>query len=65
MIEPYNAVGLIPTFYGIRRRGDIEQNIEHLKSLTKAAFWLSNLDIPVRLMAIPEGRFDGIQRRSA
>jgi beta-ureidopropionase len=55
MIEPYNAVGLIPSFYGIRRRDDIEHNIEHLKSLTKAAFWLSNLDIPVRLLAIPEG----------
>ena len=52
MIEPYNAVGLIPTFYGIRRREDIKHNIEHLKSLTKAAFWLSNLDIPVRLLAI-------------
>jgi beta-ureidopropionase len=59
MIEPYNAVGLIPTFYGIRRRGDIEQNIEHIKSLTKAAFWLSNLDIPVRLLAIPEGALMG------
>ena len=59
MIEPYNAVGLIPTFYGIRRRDDIEHNIEHLKSLTKAAFWLSNLDIPVRLLAIPEGALMG------
>ncbi len=34
-------------------------NIEHLKSLTKAAFWLSNLDIPVRLLAIPEGALMG------
>src|SRR6202795_3029766 len=59
MIEPYNAVGLIPTFYGIRRRDDIEHNIEHIKSLTKAAFWLSNLDIPVRLLAIPEGALMG------
>ena len=59
MIEPYNAVGLIPTFYGIRRRDDIKHNIEHLKSLTKAAFWLSNLDIPVRLLAIPEGALMG------
>src|ERR1700732_2667720 len=59
MIEPYNAVGLIPTFYGIRRRDDIKYNIEHLKSLTKAAFWLSNLDIPVRLLAIPEGALIG------
>ena len=47
MIEPYNAVGLVPTFWGIRQRDDIQKNIEHLNSLTKAAFWLSNLDIPV------------------
>ena len=59
MIEPYNAVGLIPTFWGIRRREDIQKNIEHLNSLTKAAFWLSNLDIPVRLLAIPEGALQG------
>ena len=52
MIEPYTAVGLIPSFWGIRRREDIEKNLEHLESLTKAAFWLSNLDIPVRLVAI-------------
>src|ERR1700738_4032632 len=55
MIDPYTAVGLIPSFWGIRRRADIEKNLEHLESLTKEAFWLSNLDIPVRLVTIPEG----------
>ena len=25
MVEPYNAVGLIPTFWGIRSRADIEE----------------------------------------
>ena len=59
MIEPYNAVGLVPTFWGIRQREDIQKNIEHLKSLTKAAFWLSNLDIPVRLLSNPEGALQG------
>ena len=59
MIEPYNAVGLIPNFWGIRKREDIQKNLDHLKSLTKAAFWLSNLDIPVRLLAIPEGALQG------
>src|SRR6201994_1237315 len=59
MIEPYTAVGLIPSFWGIRRREDIAKNLEHLESLTKAAFWLSNLDIPVRLVAIPEGALQG------
>src|SRR5215469_12276931 len=59
MIEPYNAVGLIPTFWGIRRREDMAKNLEHIESLTHAAFWLSNLDIPVRLIAIPEGGLQG------
>ena len=59
MIEPYNAVGLIPTFWGIRKRADIKHNIEHIQHLTKAAFWLSNLDIPVKLLAIPEGALMG------
>src|ERR1700756_4699335 len=60
MIEPYNPVGLIPNFWGIRRRADIGKNLEHLESLTKAAFWLSSLDIPVRLIAIPEGALQGL-----
>src|SRR5260221_2362137 len=59
MIEPYNAVGLIPSFWGIRRRADMAKNLEHIESLTHAAFWLSNLDIPVRLIAIPEGGLQG------
>ncbi len=55
MIRPYTAVGLIPTVRGIRVRADIAVNIEHLKHLVKAAAWLSGLDQPVRLIAIPEG----------
>src|SRR5205807_787552 len=59
MIEPYTAVGLIPSFWGIRGREDMAKNLEHIESLTHAAFWLSNLDIPVRLIAIPEGALQG------
>jgi beta-ureidopropionase len=59
MIEPYTVVGLIPTFWGIRRRKDMEQNLEHLEGLTRAAVLLSGLDIPVRLVAIPEGALQG------
>src|SRR5438445_1972397 len=55
MISPYTAVGLIPTVRGIRRREDIKINLEHLAHLFKAASWLSSLDLPVRLIAIPEG----------
>ena len=55
MIKPYTAVGLIPTVRGIRKRKDITINLEHLHHLVKAASWLSSLDLPVRLIAFPEG----------
>src|SRR5262245_16841833 len=55
MIKPYTAVGLIPTVRGIRTRADIKLNLEHLSHLVKAASWLSSLDLPVRLIAFPEG----------
>src|SRR5216117_1025438 len=55
MIKPYTAVGLIPTVRGIRKRADIKHNLEHLSHLVKAAAWLSSLDLPVRLIAFPEG----------
>jgi predicted amidohydrolase len=55
MPEPYTAVGLIPTVWGIRKRADIQKNLDHIANLIKAASWLSSLDLPVRLIAIPEG----------
>jgi hypothetical protein len=51
MIELYTAVGLLPTFWGARRRDDISKNLDHLGHLTKAAVMLCNLEIPVRLHA--------------
>src|SRR2546425_4711974 len=59
MIKPYTAVGLIPTVRGIRKRKDIKINLEHLSHLVKAAAWLSSLDLPVRLIAFPEGALQG------
>src|SRR2546430_6801965 len=59
MIKPYPAVGLIPTVRGIRTRADIQRNLEHLSHLVKAAAWLSSLDLPVRLIAFPEGALQG------
>jgi predicted amidohydrolase len=59
MIEPYNAVGLVPTIWGISERADIMRNIEHQSHLIKAACWLDGLDLPVRLIAFPEGALQG------
>ena len=58
-IKPYTAVGLIPTVRGIRKREDIRHNLTHIKHLTKAASWLSSLDLPVKLVAVPEGAIQG------
>jgi beta-ureidopropionase len=59
MIKPYTAVGLIPTVRGIRRRADIQVNLEHVSAVIKAAAWLSSLELPVRLIALPEGALQG------
>jgi predicted amidohydrolase len=59
MVHPYTAVGLIPTVRGASRREDIRRNLEHIASLLTAASWLSSLDLPVRLVAIPEGALQG------
>ena len=59
MVKPYTAVGLIPTVRGIRKPADIMINLEHLAHLDKAAAWLSSLDLPVRLIAFPEGALQG------
>src|SRR5690348_73023 len=55
MIEPYQAIGLVPTMWGIRKREDIKRNLEHLDHLFTASIWLGGLDLPVRLVAVPEG----------
>ena len=59
MIEPYQVVGLISTMRGIRRREEISWNLEHISHMVKAASWLSSMDLPVRLICIPEGGLQG------
>jgi beta-ureidopropionase len=59
MIKPYTAVGLVPTVRGIRKRDDIALNLEHIAHMVKAAAWLSSLELPVRLIALPEGALQG------
>ncbi|HZD02144.1 MAG TPA: nitrilase-related carbon-nitrogen hydrolase [Actinomycetes bacterium] len=59
MIEPYTAVGLVTTVRGVRRRDQIRRNLDHIAEVMAAAAWLSSLDLPVRLVAIPEGALQG------
>src|SRR5437763_10826600 len=57
--EPYTAVSLIPTVRGVRKRAEIQRNLDHIAHLIAAASWLSSLDLPVRLVALPEGALQG------
>ena len=53
MIDPCQAIGLVPTMCRIRNRGWIAANLEHISQLIKAGSWLSSLDLLVRLIASP------------
>jgi predicted amidohydrolase len=57
--DPYTAVGLIPTVRGVRKRAEIQRNLDHISHLIAAATWLSSLDLPVRLVLLPEGALQG------
>ena len=59
MPDPYTAVGLIPTVRGVRKRAEIQRNLDHISHLIAAASWLSSLDLPVRLVLLPEGALQG------
>ena len=59
MIEPYTAVGLVTTVRGVRRGSEIRRNLDHIAEVMGAASWLSSLDLPVRLVAVPEGALQG------
>jgi predicted amidohydrolase len=58
-IEPYQALALQTMMRGAHKRDEIKLNIEHIAELTHAAIWLSEIDLPVKLLAIPEGALQG------
>lgn len=59
MIEQYMALALQPTMRGCMRRSEVMTNIHHIGELIDAAVWLSSIDLPVRLICIPEGCLQG------
>ena len=61
MIEPYNAAGLVPTYWGIREEGHRKQPPTPGGPDEYRA--VGRLDIPVRLLVIPEARCKGSTTR--
>ena len=58
-IGQYMALALQPVMRGAQQRADIQRNLDHIAELARAAIWLTSIDLPVRLIAIPEGALQG------
>lgn len=58
-VDPYVALALQPAFKGVRHTDQIMENIENLSLLIDVAIWMSETELPVRLVTIPEGALQG------
>jgi len=58
-VDQYMALALQPVMRGAHQRAEIKLNIEHIAELARAAVWLTAIDLPVRLITIPEGALQG------
>jgi predicted amidohydrolase len=59
MIEQYMAIALQPAMRGATKRSEIQENLDHISDVIDAAVWLTAIDLPVKLIAIPEGALQG------
>ena len=59
IIEQYMALALQPVMRGAHERADIARNLDHIAELARAAIWLTSIDLPVRLITVPEGALQG------
>ena len=57
--SPYCALVLQPAFKNVRSRTEIMENIENVSLLIDIAIWMAETELPVRLIAIPEGVLQG------
>jgi predicted amidohydrolase len=59
MVEQYMALALQPIMQGAHKREDIGRNLDHIAEVARAAVWLAGIDLPVRLITVPEGALQG------
>jgi predicted amidohydrolase len=57
--EPYVALAMQPAFRNARNRSDIMDNINAAATLMDIGIWMCETELPVRLIAIPEGALQG------
>ena len=58
-IEQYMALALQPVMVGAHSRDDFTRNLDHIAELAFAAKNVTEIELPVRLYAIPEGALQG------
>jgi predicted amidohydrolase len=58
-IQQYMALALQPVMVGAQTRADITRNLDHIAELAFAAKNVTEIEMPVRLYAIPEGALQG------
>lgn len=58
-IDQYMALALQPVMVGAQERSDITRNLDHIAELAFAAKNVTEIELPVRLYAIPEGALQG------
>ena len=58
-VPPYLAIGLSTVVYGVAKRGHIARNLDNLEDAIRAGIEISNINMPVGLVALPEGAMTG------
>lgn len=58
-IAPYMALGLSTVVYGISERAEIKRNLDHIENCIHAAVSTCNINMPIKIVALPEGALTG------
>ena len=60
MIKPYLAFALQTACHGCRNREDIQVNLDHVCKQIDGAMYISKIEYPAKLIALPEGALQGL-----
>lgn len=58
-IAPYLAIGISTVTYNISKRADISRNLDNIEMCIAAAVETSNINMPVKIVALAEGALTG------
>ena len=58
-LSPYQCIAISPISYNISKRSDISRNLDNIEMMIDAAIGISDINMPVKLVALPEGALTG------